>query len=401
MSVDVVIAGAGPAGSVTAALLARAGHEVLVFEREEFPRFHIGESLLPLGLSALDRLEVAPTPEVFVDKRGARFLCETTGKQVVFDFSEAFGGPPRTAFQVERSTFDMLLRDRAVALGAEVRHGVTVTDVAIDDAVRVTTSHGSVSARYFVDATGMGRLLAKQWKTVAPYRQFGRAASFRHYGALTDDALEALGPAGQVVILIVDDGWAWIIPLPDRRISVGIVSRRGGMKPDDVDALVADSPLLQRLTAGAEAGPARLISSFAYANTRPCGPRFVCVGDSACFLDPVFSSGVSLALAGAEEVADTLGPALNRGDEADPELMTAFQARMHKGYGVFAALIDRFYNTKLVDNLFFGAPDDGVMRPGIVSILAGDVWREDNPFHKMLVRSRRKVPQPEGRQPGS
>ena len=152
---DVVIVGAGPAGSSLATLLAQRGVDVVVLEKEHFPRFHIGESLLPAGCVLHERLGLEPDPDVFVWKGGAEFRCEATGRRQVFRFDEALPGPPRSAWQVERATFDTALRDCAVRAGAVVRHGEKVRGVAIDgDRARVTTDSGEVHARYLVDATG-------------------------------------------------------------------------------------------------------------------------------------------------------------------------------------------------------------------------------------------------------
>lgn len=392
---DVIIAGAGPAGSTTAALLAQQGWDVLVLERETFPRFHVGESLLPAALPAMARIGLEPPAETLLFKRGAEFICEATGRSAAFDFAEALDGPPRHAWHVERATFDTQVRDAARDNGATVEHGVRVRDFAVDgDGVTVTTDGATHRARYFVDATGQGRLVAKREKAVLPYRRFGRAAVFAHWDGLSDDAIAEIGPGADIRIMMVEDGWAWVIPLPGRRLSIGRVSRAGGITKDDLPAYVEGSPLLSRWTAGATRGDVHIVSNFSYRNGQPHGARFGCVGDAACFLDPVFSSGVALAMSSAEQLADRLHEALRDGTEADPELMADLDARMEQGYEVFASMIDRFYNSRFVDNMIFGVPPDGELKPAVTSVLAGDVWRDDNPFADMLRRSRRRAPAP-------
>ena len=132
-----------------------------------------------------------------------------------------------------------------------------------------------------------------------------------------------------------------------------------------------------------------MIANFSFENERASGPRFACVGDSACFIDPVFSSGVSLAILRAVEVAERLLPALKEQREGDPDLMAPMESTTKRAYETFAALVFRFYNTNFVDNMIFGAPSEGHFRAGVISVLAGDVFRNDNPFQEMLLRSRR------------
>lgn len=391
MTWDVVIAGAGPGGSTTAALLAGAGCRVLVLEKSEFPRFHVGESLLPVGLSVHARLGIEPDPQSHFFKRGAEFVCEATDRTAQFDFADTLPGPARHAWHVDRALFDTRLRDCAVDRGATVRHGVGVRDfTAHADGVEVETSAGVERARYFIDATGQSRLVARRQRAVVPYREFGRAAAFAHFTGLAPGAWDEIGP-GDIRIMWVDDGWAWVIPLPGDRLSIGRVSRHGGMGPAGLRAYVDNSPMLSRWTAGAERGPTHVVSNFSYRNDAAYGARYACVGDAACFLDPVFSSGVALAMTGAERTADRLLPALAAGGEGDPALMAPVDAHMKRGYAIFAALIDRFYNTRFVDNMIFGVPLDGAFKPGVISVLAGDVWRSDNRFADMLQRARRRA----------
>jgi flavin-dependent dehydrogenase len=386
---DVIVAGAGPGGSASAAFLAREGHRVLVLEKEHFPRFHIGESLLPASTPILLELGIEPDDSTFLFKRGAQFVCERTGRLQAFSFEEAMPGPPRSAFQVERAGFDAALAGRARAHGAEVRHGVRVRSVEIDDAeVRVETSEGLERGRYFIDATGQDRLLARRKRSVRPYRHFGRAAVFTHFEDLTEEGWSLVGEGNDIRIMMLDDGWAWVIPLTGKRLSVGLVMRKQGITKEMLDAYLASSPLISAMTAGAARRETRLLGNYSFKNAAPSGKRYACVGDSSCFIDPVFSSGVTLALTSAKEMAALLSPALKRGEEANPELMRPIHEATAQGYETFAALVHRFYNTKIVDNLIFGAPADGELRPSVVSVLGGDVFREDNPFRDMLLNSR-------------
>jgi flavin-dependent dehydrogenase len=386
---DVIVVGAGPGGSTTAALLAQQGVRALVLDKDHFPRFHIGESLLPAAVDVQTRLGVRIDPAVFLFKAGAQFVCETTNRSARFDFAEALPGPARHAYHVERPQFDALLRDRVVALGADVRHGVKVTNVSIEpETVRVETDHGLQTARYFVDATGQDRLLGKQNRSIEPYRHFGKAASFMHFDGVSQETLDEFAPHNDIRVMLVDEGWAWVIPLANKRLSVGLVSRKPGITQADVKAYVASSPLLTRWTRGARASEPRLIGNFSFLNKNPSGARWACVGDSACFIDPVFSSGVSLAMLSASTLSDKLVAALAAGTEADPALCKASHDEMQRGYATFAALVYRFYNTHFARNFILGAPAAGALRPAVTSVLAGDVLRFDNAFQDMLLRSR-------------
>lgn len=387
---DVIVAGAGPGGSSTAIRLAEAGVRVLVLEREFFPRFHIGESLLPAAELLVTALGIDPDPNVFLFKRGAQFICEETGRAQSFDFNEALPGPQRYAWQVERAQFDTILRDRALDAGAEIRHGVRVKDVRFEkDGVRVTTGDDSEYARFFIDATGQDRLLARKLDSVRTFQHFGKAAVFTHFSELCDATRREFAPDNDIRIIVIPDGWLWAIPLTNDRLSVGLVSRKSGLRRERLDEYLESSPLFQRFLSGAIRHDTNLIGNFSFENTSASGSRYSCVGDSACFIDPVFSSGVSLAIFRGLAVADRLIPALESGREADPDLMGPMEATMKRGYDTFAALVYRFYNTKFVDNLIFGAPAAGSHRSGVISVLAGDVFRDDNVFQDMLLQSRR------------
>ena len=359
LSIDAIVMGGGPAGATTAALLAAEGLSVLVIEKESFPRFHIGESLLPRSLPVLERLGVDLGGAAFLYKGGAEFLDEVTGSHAVYPFEQALPGIPGHAFQVDRAAFDAGLLERASALGASVHQGERVTKVDIEDArVSVVTDKGSYVARYSVDATGQDAFFARRDRTTLPIESFGRAAVFTHFADLGGDALDLIGSEGNIKVLMGQAGWGWLISLSLARLSVGAVTRDGKVTPNLIEEAIERSPLTQKLTRGARRLETRVIRNFSYKTERRSGARYTSVGDAACFLDPVFSSGVALAVLGAEAVAGQLIQALAKGNEADPELMTPVWLHMERAYEAMRSLIYAFYHTDFLRHLFFSKRPD-------------------------------------------
>ncbi|MDP6944146.1 MAG: NAD(P)/FAD-dependent oxidoreductase [Myxococcota bacterium] len=387
---DVLILGAGPAGATAAALLAGAGHRVRVLEKARFPRFHIGESLLPAGMLTLQRVGVDLAAEGFLRKDGAIFV--NGDDAVTFHFGEGLRGAGEHAYQVDRGRFDALIVTRAREAGAEVLEEVKATGVDISpDGVAVQTREMLHTGRFVLDATGQDRLLGRLSGTLTSYESFGKAAAFCVLEGLKPERAAELESSGHIVIFATEEGWAWAIPLGDRRLSVGVVTRGPKIDKQELERVLAELPRLAAYAEGTTRSEVRFARNFSYRNTAPYGARYACIGDAACFLDPIFSSGVSLALEGAACAADLLGPALDTGDEDRVDLMAPMGAHMDQAYEVFARLIHRFYHSRITENLFLSATEGTPMRSGMVSLLAGDVWRDDNRVQEMLLRSRRHV----------
>jgi flavin-dependent dehydrogenase len=398
-NVDVVVIGGGPAGSTTGHLLAAHGHSVLIVDKDRFPRFHIGESLLPCDLPLFSRLGLDMNIGPFLHKQGAEFIDETSGDFAFYDFADALPGGPKHAYQVERAAFDHALLLLAERAGAAVQLETRVTDVACDDhEARVTTDRETIRARFVVDASGQDAFLGRRAKVLEPLKGLGRGAVFCHFSEI-DPAIHAeLTQLGNIKVIIRPDGWVWMIPLTGSRISTGFVSNTRVFDPSApgamLDEILAASPILQRLTKGATRSETRIARNFSYKNRAAAGQRYACVGDAGCFLDPVFSSGVSLAMLGGEQLADQLDRALASGTEGDPAALASFDVHMQHAYRAVGSLVHSFYNTGLVRNIFFSKTQDAELRSGLISILAGDVWRSDNRFQDMLMRSsRRQMPQ--------
>lgn len=391
---DVMVIGAGPAGATTAGLLAKAGHSVLMLERDRFPRPHIGESLLPAELPVFDALGFQPgTTSVF--KGGADFLDEVTGEFGRFPFREGLEGTPADAVQVERADFDLALAQHAESLGVTWRQRTARSIRSDESAAYVELDDGTtLRARYVVDATGRDRLACKQEKAFERIEGFGVAVVYAHFDGLSDEAEAELHESGEgnITVLLIDEGWGWIIPLPGRRVSVGFVSTKQGVVSKAwFDECIARSPKLQRLTEGTERSELSLAGDYSFRNTTSHGPRWGCVGDAKAFLDPVFSSGVAFAMTGARHLVHELDPALRENREAAPDLLLPLDAKMEHAYEVFGALIHSFYHSNFARHLFFYETPDPELRAGFITVLAGDVWRDDNKFQKMILRSKRRT----------
>jgi flavin-dependent dehydrogenase len=394
-TVDVAVIGGGPAGATLAALVAKAGFETMLFETVRFPRFQIGESLLPVANLALQRIGIDLNSEGFQQKAGAEFHDEHQGRRKIYPFREGLAGTPFVTHQVDRARFDTLLLDRARSSEVRVRLEEQVTAIAAtEDNVTVETrrADGSVRtirARYLVDASGRRCVVARTRRTLKLIKRFGRSSVYHHVSSISSGDADDLQGSGSIRILVRHDGWVWLIPLGANRVSVGVVSAtHQGTR--ELQRSLSDSPMLQSILHGAVVHELRFASGFSHVNVEPFGRRWACIGDASIFLDPVFSSGVSLALMQASDLADHLSESLRHGGESDPDLAAPAASRMNHACRVFGTLIDAFYHTKLVDHLFFAERPDAEMRAGLITTLAGDIWRDDNRFQSRLLSSRRR-----------
>jgi flavin-dependent dehydrogenase len=387
-SVDVAIIGAGPSGAVAAALLRKAGRSVLVLERQHFPRFSIGESLLPQSMAYLEEAGMlqAVVEAGFQYKNGAHFVYRD--KASAYDFRDKHSAGWGTTYQVERAVFDDLLIRCAAEQGADVRFGHTVNAMKTGNApvLDVTDEAGNayqVHARFVLDASGFGRVLPRLLNLEAPTRMPTRAAIFTH---VRDGIPVEAHDRNKITVAVHPehrDVWYWMIPLAGGRSSVGCVAEAAfldvpeGEREARLRALIQSEPTLNRLIGGAPfLMPVRHIGGYSANVERLHGDGFALLGNAGEFLDPVFSSGVTIALRSAHLAVATL---LRQFDGEGVDWQSAYDVPLRKGIDAFRAFVERWYTGELQDMIFY-PQQTPVIRRMISAILAGYAWDETNPY---------------------
>jgi flavin-dependent dehydrogenase len=392
-SFEVVVIGGGPGGATAAGLLARAGRRVLVLEREAFPRFHVGESLLPRSIEVLEQLGVMPKIEAeFLRKYGARFIDSDTGAENRFSFGDAIHAHSPYAFQVPRDRFDQVLLDHAVELGAEARHRWQVARMLFDGGratgvvARDPDGHEHViDASCTIDATGRDALRAHAQRSQQKLPMLDRTmAVFSQFrGVPRPEGVEA----GDIRIVVAQSSWFWVIPFRDGRTSVGavldaseIVRAEGRATPAATFAALCEaSPPMRRLLEGATPlFDVRAAADFSYRVSDIIGDGWLALGDASGFVDPLFSTGVHLALRGAMIAAPLVDQALAAGDVGRARFL-AYERSQRRAVEIFIGAVQAFYDRRLVPLLF--APEQRpLMRALITSILGGDTYHADEPL---------------------
>jgi flavin-dependent dehydrogenase len=383
---DVLVIGGGPAGSTAATLLAQRGRRVVLLEKDRHPRFHIGESLLPQNLRIFDRLGIRDAVAALgVLKPGARFVSDDHGgKASLFHFSEGIDPNYTYAFQVRRSEFDALLFRRAAEAGAETLEEMRVLEVELDAlrGHRVTARDALGRerhwiARHLIDASGRDTFLAQRLQSKAKNLRHNTAAIYGHFRGVLPVAGEA-EQDGNITVHLYRHGWFWTIPLPDRVMSVGVVGspeffkRRKGSFEQVFREAVAESPSLAARMAGAERiGELTATGNYSYRSSIMQGDGWLMVGDAYAFVDPIFSSGVLLAMASAEMGAEAADAWLDDPRAAAPKI-AAFEAKVRRAVRTFSWLIYRMHDPVLRD-MFMSPRQRFGMQRGLVSLLAGNV----------------------------
>jgi flavin-dependent dehydrogenase len=382
---DFAVAGGGPAGSSAAISLGQLGHSVVLLERETFPRFHIGESLLSTANDAFAALGVAKKIESagFPEKWGARLFTHDGQSGRYVDFTNVREVTRAQTYQVCRQEFDRILLERAREVGVDVREACNVTgceftpDAAIlDMASRVDGATSRVQVRALVDATGRGGLLARKFNLRTEEPRLANIAIFSHYTNVP--RLEGPRPDDIRLIARNDAGWFWLIPISKELTSVGVVLPKdlyrrlaNGDSPEEtLNRTIADTPIVAELMREAQREWAvRVEKDFSYSASAYAADRWILAGDAGSFLDPVFSTGVSIAMESGIEAAAELHRAFGRNDFSASSF-AAFSRRQRKRFERFRRFVVGFYTPQFRDVFFSPEPPKLIFR-SVTTVLAG------------------------------
>jgi flavin-dependent dehydrogenase len=373
---DVIVIGGGPAGSTTATLLAKQGFDVLLLERERFPRFQIGESLLPFNNDVFARLGILDQLEQgdFVPKYGAEFVTGDGSRGYTFRFDQNLKAPHNRAFQVTRAKFDELLMKTASEAGVAVRQETAVVGVDLSSTTVTIASGETIQARFIVDASGHSAFLGGKLGGREQIEQLKSVATFAHYRNVPRPPGRE---GGNIVVVVLRDAWFWMIPITQEIMSVGLVATRDhvkscGLRPEELlERTIHETPYTaERMKDAERVCEVRTRKDFSYAMERIVGENFACVGDAAGFLDPIFSTGVYMAMKSAVIVADGIGSLLKNGDMRP---LLAYQRSFRKAIGRYLRFVAHFYTRPFLELFLSPHPRFGLIK-AIVRVLAGDVW---------------------------
>lgn len=400
--VDVLVIGAGPAGSVSAAIVHKYGLKVKMVEKLKFPRFVIGESLLPRSMDAFDEAGFLPALKAhgFQEKFGAKFVRD---EQICdFNFSDQFTEGWNWTWQVPREDFDLLLAEENKKMGIPLEFETTVTDIQFNGSDSVTTvvdkdgNQKQIEAKFIIDASGYGRVIPNLFKLDKPSNLPPRKTLFTH---VLDTKRNNYDEPNRITIVDHSPGiWIWVIPFSNGYTSVGFVGKPeffekvSGTPEEQLRQLIAsDKHIAERFEDAEFRFEPRTIQSWSVTTEKFYGDGFVLTGNVTEFLDPVFSSGVTLAVASSQLAAHLVGRQLAKGETINWQ--SEYFETMMQGVDTFRTYVNAWYDGSL-QKIFFAPTTTQSIKNQICSVLAGYVWDTNNPFvkkHSTAVETLAKV----------
>jgi flavin-dependent dehydrogenase len=379
---DVAIIGGGPAGSSAGTLLAKAGRRVVIFEKERFPRFSVGESTLPAVLNTLERMGVREKIDNggFLIKYGGE-IVSACGRRVRFYFRNGFKAKRPTAYQVLRSEFDRILLDHAAETGCDVRQQTPVNSFEIyDDGVTLSSGNGGqvVRAKYVIDCSGRNCLIGNRFQLKRPFPNLRKFSLYAYY----DDVRREDGPDGTLTRMVrTKDSWFWMIPLRGKTTSIGVVmdtEKFRGLKMNPEEALahcIAEQPVVNESMENARrVTNVYATGDFSYRNKQLFGDRWLLAGDAAGFIDPVFSSGVYLALLSGEQAADALNLVLDRPQQR-AKAFRYYERRIGRVLDIYLRWASAWYTQEFVE-VFLYPKEIFELVPTVSAVLSGNEIRD-------------------------
>lgn len=381
---DVIIIGGGPGGSTAAEYLAQRGLDVAIIESEVYPRFHIGESLLPASMplfKANGFYNVLDSGK-YIRKYGARFIDYRTEDEVYFGFNDGINPDIPMAFEVERAEFDKDILEYAVQRGAKLYQPEKLIEIDMaPTGVRIQTDKRTLESEYVMDVSGRDSVIGKRLKIRQVNPDLNNVAVFAHYKGVKRRPGR---DEGDITIGLLPGGaWTWIIPFKGNITSVGVVASAKFFGAPDLEAylkgnLLKSATVREFMLGSERVSEIRSIGNYSHTCERFFGDRWILSGDAAMFLDPIFSSGVQMSVSSSTFAAETILKAFpEKRSLTDADLGAPYEQKVRTGAARFKNLIGLFYQGHFVEQMKKTLVREN-MRKGFTSAVAGDVWNEDN-----------------------